>query len=75
MNTFTQQILSNALTLSPPERAVLADNILHSLSPTSQEKIDALWAKEAEDRVDAFECGEIKSSPIADVFERINKIK
>ncbi len=74
-HTFTQQIFSDALTLPPVERATLANNLMRSLTPASQVKIDKLWAKEAEDRIDAFERGEIKSSPIADVFARINNKK
>ncbi len=75
MNALTQQIFSDALTLPSVDRATLADSLLDSLSPTSQEEIDKLWATESENRIDAFERGEIQSSSIKDVFARINNIK
>lgn len=34
--------------------------------------VDHLWAQEAEERIDAYERGEIGSSPALSVFEKIN---
>jgi hypothetical protein len=39
----------------------------------SRIKIDALWAEEAEDRIDAFERGEMAAIPARDVFAEIEK--
>jgi len=33
------------------------------------------WAEEVESRFDAFECGELKESPVDDVFARIKNLK
>ncbi len=52
-------VLANALALAPDERAELADRLLVSLDTERQRRIDELWAEEAEDRIDAFERGEI----------------
>jgi putative addiction module component (TIGR02574 family) len=62
-----KQILKDALTLPAVERAALAEELLSSLDrPDST--IDELWSKEAEDRLAAFEAGEMKAIPAEDVF-------
>ncbi len=55
------QLLEEALSLPPVERAELADRLLTSLDSSPEPRIDELWAQEAEDRLDAFERGEIKA--------------
>jgi len=54
------QVLEKALSLPPSERAELADGLLSSLDASPDHRIDELWAQEAEDRIDAFERGEIE---------------
>ncbi|MHC4673281.1 MAG: hypothetical protein ACYTBZ_12410 [Planctomycetota bacterium] len=34
-----------------------------------------MWANEVEDRIDAYERGELRSSPAAAVFDRLNRDK
>jgi putative addiction module component (TIGR02574 family) len=68
-----RQILAEALKLPPVERAELVESLLTSFEFESRKKIDALWAKEAEDRIDAFERGEMPTIPARDVFEEIEK--
>ena len=67
------QILAEALKLPPVERAELVENLLTSFEFQSRERIDALWAKEAEDRIDGFERGEMTAIPAKDVFAEIEK--
>ncbi len=55
------QVLEEALALPPDERAELADRLLSSLDKELQRKINQLWAEEAEDRIDAYERGEISA--------------
>ena len=69
------QVLEEALSLPPKERAELVERLLSSLDSPSQQRIDQLWAKEAESRVDAFERGQIQSVPAQEVFEAIRKRK
>ncbi|MBI4686026.1 MAG: addiction module protein [Nitrospirae bacterium] len=69
------QILSAALKLPPVERAELVENLLSSFEFTSREKIDALWAQEAESRIDAFDRGDISAIPAKEVFAKIEKHK
>lgn len=54
------------------ERAALADDILASLEPVDP-GIMELWAAEAEDRVAAFERGEIEAVSADAVFDEIDR--
>jgi len=48
------EILQEALTLKPSQKAELVDKLLSSLDKPDTE-IDELWAIEAESRIDAYE--------------------
>jgi len=63
------KILKEALTLKPAEKAELIDKLLSSLDKPDPE-IDKLWAEEAENRIDAYERGEIKAVALEKVLER-----
>jgi putative addiction module component (TIGR02574 family) len=63
------EVLEEALSLPAAERAELADRLLISLDSSSGGRIDALWAAEAEDRIEAFERGEIKAVSADDAFD------
>jgi len=68
-----KHILADALELPPLERAELVENLLSSFEFQSRKAIDALWAQEAEDRIDAFDRGEMAGIPAKDVFGEIEK--
>jgi putative addiction module component (TIGR02574 family) len=70
-----RQVLAEALALPPVERAELIERLHESFNRTDRENIDHLWAQEAEERIDAYERGEIGSSPASSVFEKINSWK
>jgi putative addiction module component (TIGR02574 family) len=63
------KILKEALTLKPAEKAKLIDKLLSSLDKPDPE-IDKLWAEEAENRIDAYERGEIRAVALEKVLER-----
>ncbi len=65
----TNKILEEALTLKPAEKAELIDRLISSLDKPDTE-IDELWAKEAENRIDAYERGEIKAVGLEKVLEK-----
>ena len=67
------QILKEALSLPPNERAALVEHLLTSLDASARQHIDTLWAQEAEDRLDGFEHGEIATIPAQNVFDAIRK--
>ncbi len=54
------EILSAALSLSPGARAMLADHLLGSLDDENQKRIDAIWAEEAERRMQEIRDGKVK---------------
>ena len=70
MSELAEKLIEQALGLPPDERSRVAERLLssleHELSP-----IDKLWALEAEDRLDAFERGEMESIPAEEVFNSI----
>lgn len=68
-------LLKEALKLPPVERAELVENLLSSFEFRSRKIIDTLWAQEVEDRIDAFERGEIPAIPAEQVFAEIEKNK
>jgi putative addiction module component (TIGR02574 family) len=67
--TTTDSILREALTLKPSEKAQLIDKLLSSLDKPDKE-IDELWAKEAEDRINAYEQGKIKAISLEKVLQK-----
>ncbi len=73
MTSQSQKILNEALDLSPTERAELVEQILASFEFPARKEIDAAWAQEAEERIDAYERGEIKATPSDEVMKEINK--
>lgn len=67
MSASLKQIEDQARALTPEERAKLAESMLESLhSPLAEVK--AAWAEEIEQRVAAFDRGEIPAHPAEDVF-------
>ena len=62
------ELLEAALSLPPAERAELTARLLTSLDPPPDKKIDELWAQEAENRLDAFDRGDIKTVSAKNVF-------
>lgn len=69
----TQKLCDQALSLPPFARIEIIENLFFSLdSKDEREKIDKLWADEAEDRLNAYEKGEIPAIPASKVFRKIN---
>ncbi len=71
MTPQSQRVLQDALDLPPVDRAELVEQILASFEFPARQDIDAAWAQEAEDRLDAFGRGEIRSSPAREVFRKM----
>ena len=67
--TTPDSILKEALTLSPSEKAQLIDKLISTLDKSDKE-IDELWAKEAEDRIDAYDQGKIKAISLEKVLQK-----
>lgn len=67
-----QQILQQALALPATDRASIAEELLSSLD-LPDPRIDQLWAIEAEDRIAAFERGEMKTVSEDEVFHDLDR--
>lgn len=72
MTASSRRILKDALALPPTERAAIAEELLSSLDCPDSE-IDALWAREAQDRLAAFEAGEMEAIPAEEVFAELDR--
>ena len=60
MSASSEQILKEALALPLQERAELVEPLLATFQTPPDPHIDALGAREAEDRLDAYDRGELK---------------
>ena len=63
------EILKDALNLRPAEKADLTDKLLSSLD-NPDKQLDELWAREAEDRIEAYDQGKIKALSLNEVLEK-----
>ena len=63
------EILKEALTLKPTEKAELVNKLISSLDEPDRE-LDRLWAQEAESRIDAYERGKIKAIALTKILEK-----
>ena len=68
----TNEILKEAMALRPVEKAKLVDQLIAILNEPDRD-IDKLWAEEAEDRIDAYDRGEIKAISLKEVLLKYNK--
>jgi putative addiction module component (TIGR02574 family) len=69
MSERTKDLERQVLELSPAERLELVDGILASLD-RPDEFLDALWYREAEDRLAAYRRGEIKTVSMDEVLSK-----
>ena len=73
MSASSEQILKEALALPLRERAELLERLLGTFQSPPDARLDELWAREGEDRLDAFERGELRAVPAEEVFDRIRQ--
>ena len=67
MSEAAKHIIDQALELSSSERVIVAEQILLSLDRPDPE-IDAVWASEAEGRIDAYAQGKIEGVSVSEVL-------
>ena len=67
------EILETARKLSPVERLHLIDALLESLDEPDP-VIEAAWLAEAQDRLAAFERGELPAAPIEELFAKLRAL-
>ncbi len=73
MTATTQELLKQALSLPPIQRVELVERILSSFEFPARHEVDALWADEVEDRIDAFDRGALESPSADEVFASVSK--
>ena len=69
MNERVKKLTEEASKLAPEERAELVEGILMTFNPTNP-AIDALWLAEAQDRLKAYERGEIAAFDFDEVLDK-----
>lgn len=73
MATTNDRVIEEALSLPADVRLSLVEKLLRSLNLPIDEKIDRLWAEEAELRVSQIEEGTAKLVSGEEVFAKIRK--
>jgi len=68
----TESLIDAATSLPVEERAYLAECVLRSLNAPDA-GMDAVWATEAQQRLDAIRNGTVQTIPGEQVFERIRQ--
>lgn len=69
MTQAADTLSKQAAQLPPAERMALVERILDSLD-VPDPSMDALWAKEADDRLAAYRRGEIHAIPLSEVLAK-----
>ena len=67
----TQKLKDAVMALPPRSRARLAESLLASLDDPRQKELDALWAEEAESRIEAYEAGKLRAISGREVFRTL----
>ena len=62
------ELEQQARALSPDDRARLAEVLLESLQGPPLSEVETAWSREIEERVAAYDRGEVQAYPAEDVF-------
>ena len=73
MSAGSEQILEQVLALPAQDRAAIVELLLASFQVPPDPHLGELWAREAEDRLNADDRGELGAVPAEDVFARIER--
>ncbi len=73
MSANSEQVLKEALALPLQERAELVEQLLATFQSPPDPHLDELWVRESEDRLAAYDRGELKAVPSDEVFDRIKQ--
>ena len=72
MQDSTNLLVRQVISLPPNERASLVEGIIASLDRPDP-SLDALWLKEAEDRLVAYDAGELEATDADQVFAELGR--
>ena len=68
----TTQLLNDIMGLNPKDRAFIVEKLLESLDKPEKD-IEELWQKEAEQRIDAYQQGHLKTLTVKEAFSKYIK--
>ena len=74
MTTLVEELVERARTLSPEDRARLAEELLASLDDEAEPEAEVLWEKEIGRRVDEIKSGKAKLISADEVFAETARI-
>jgi putative addiction module component (TIGR02574 family) len=74
MADILKELERQAKALTPEERARLAEVLLESLQDAPMADIEAAWDREIEERVAAYESGELQTISAEDVFAEARRL-
>jgi putative addiction module component (TIGR02574 family) len=74
MSDALEELEKKAKSLSPEERAKLAEVLLESLEGESLGEIEAAWDREIEERAAAYDRGELQTISAEDVFAEARRL-
>ena len=69
-----EELERQARSLSADERARLAEMLLESLQDAPLAEIEAAWDREIEERVAAYDRGELQTHPAEEVFAEARRL-
>ena len=69
-----EKLTEEVLSLPTDARALLADRLVESLDPLTDESIREVWTAEALRRRDEVRSGQVQSIPEEDVAERVRSL-
>jgi putative addiction module component (TIGR02574 family) len=70
MRESIEQIAEAALSLPSDARALLADRLVESLDPLTDQDVRGAWASEARQRLEDLRSGKLKAVPAQEAFAR-----
>ena len=74
MSDALKELEERAQSLSAEERAQLAETLLESLQEAAPAEIEAAWDREIEERVAAYDRGELQTISAEDVFAEARRL-
>ena len=73
MDTHAEQVLNNALSLDPNDRAEIAASLIASLDTEKDDDVSAAWADEIRRRVESIDMGAVQLIPSDEVLRSMRK--
>jgi putative addiction module component (TIGR02574 family) len=66
-------IIAEAIQLSPDQRLTLAHRILTSVEPEPTNEVETAWEPEMRNRIARYDTGAVRGIPAAEVFSELDR--